>query len=136
MPPAKTGGVFFCYYWFLLLLGEEDVLSDGVDLGNVEAGKVLDALYHVAVHGLDHLGDRTPIGQPYYRQVYGRLRLADLRGDGAGASTPPKTRLKSSPVVGEVLPGMVSRLARLSLARLLRPPELPTRRCCSLRRRL
>ena len=56
---------------------EEDVLSGGVDLGNVEAGKVLDALYHVVVHGLGHLGDRTSIGHQC-RQVYGRLRLADL----------------------------------------------------------
>ena len=84
----------------------QPAISGGVDLGNVEAGKVLGALYHVVVHGLGHLGDRTSIGHQY-RQAYGRLRLADLHEACAGASTPPETRLKSSPTVGEVSPGML-----------------------------
>jgi hypothetical protein len=71
---------------FLLLLAEEDVLDGDVDLGHVEAGKVLDVLYHVVAHGLDHLGNRTPIGNRY-RQVYGRLCLAGLHADATGASS-------------------------------------------------
>ncbi len=90
----------------LLLFGEEDVLSGGVDLGNVEAGKVLDALYHVVVRGTwPPRGSNGHRAQ--YRQVYGRLRLADLHEACVGASTPPETRLKSSPTVGEVSPGML-----------------------------
>src|ERR1700694_2614348 len=64
----------------LRLALDEEVVDHDVDLGHLEAGHALDAIDHVAAHGLCPLDDAlTVVGHEV--QVDGRLPLAHLHAD-------------------------------------------------------